>query len=73
MPWSDVPTLLLKAWRYVLGDQTREEFSLQRQAQAYQDEFAKAWGDGDHEGATRAFNQLRRVRDQLAAMRRRDG
>lgn len=29
MPWSDVPTLILKAWRYVLGDQTRKEASLE--------------------------------------------
>ena len=25
MAWSDVPTLLLSIWRYLLGDQTRKE------------------------------------------------
>lgn len=33
MPWSDVPTLLLKAWRYVLGDQTRKEASLEAEGE----------------------------------------
>lgn len=29
MPWSDVPTLLLRAWRYLLGDQTRKESTIE--------------------------------------------
>lgn len=70
---AGVSKLASQLWRYFKGDQTREEFTLQEQAQGHQDTFVKAWEDGDHEAATKAFDQLRRVRDQLAAMRRREG
>ncbi len=33
MPWSDVPTLVLKAWRYLLGDQSRKEAALEREGE----------------------------------------
>lgn len=66
MPWSDVPTLLLRIWHYVRGTQTRKEATIE------------AAGEQALESATRAQTadalnaadaELQRVHDRARAAR----
>lgn len=66
MPWSDVPTFLLKAWRYVLGDQSRKEAALEKDG-ARALEATKRAQTADELNAADA--DLQRVHDRARAAR----
>lgn len=66
MPWSDVPTLLLKAWRYVLGDQTRKEASLEAEGERALEATKQARTADDLNAADA---ELQRVHDAARAAR----
>ena len=66
MPWSDVPTLLLKAWRYVLGDQTRKEASLEAEGERALEATTQARTAAELNAADA---ELQRVRDAARAAR----
>lgn len=66
MPWSDVPTLLLKAWRYVLGDQTRKEASLEADGERALEAIKQARTAADLNAADA---ELQRVHDAARAAR----
>lgn len=66
MPWSDVPTLLLKAWRYLLGDQTRKEASLEADGERALEDATSAQ---TAEALNAADAELHRVHDRARAAR----
>lgn len=66
MPWSDVPTLFLKAWRYLLGDQSRKEAALEHEGERAM-EATKRARTADELNAADA--ELQRVHDAARASR----
>lgn len=66
MPWSDVPTLLLKAWRYLLGDQTRKEASLENDGERALEQATQARTAAELNAADA---ELQRVHDAARAAR----
>lgn len=66
MPWSDVPTLILKAWHYLLGDQSRKEANLEAAGERAM-EATKRAQTADELNAADA--ELQRVHDRARAAR----
>lgn len=67
MPWSDVPTLLLSIWRYLRGDQTRKEASLEAEGERALEATKQARTAAELNAADA---ELQRVHDAARAARR---
>lgn len=69
MAWSEALTIVRMALARWWGGQTSEAARLQREGEAYEQDFLQAVANHDVDGIDRALDGLRNTRDKLAAIR----
>lgn len=70
MAWSDIPSVLLKAMHWFMGDQTSEQARLQRASDEAKAELSTSLRDGNVDRANAALDRMRELRDKAAATKR---